>query len=176
MLSRTLRPHLNLYESDFDDQEATGLAGLGAEKLAANAPISRLDLTACDITDEGAEALFGALRTNTMLKELVLTENRITHKALKTLVKVLTDHNNTLEVLDLSRCEIGDEGSRLLAGVLLFNRSLRCLDLSDANIRDDGATALSHALRCNTSLVSLGLVGNHFNSFTLADLDRAPEA
>lgn len=51
-----------------------------------------------------------------------------------------------LKMLDLTGCNLGDEGASSVARVLYFNTSLRCLNLSSNKIGDDGAIALSYSL------------------------------
>ena len=143
--------------------------------MANNEPLQALDLTSASIGDEGAEAIFEALKLNTTLTELVLAENSITSKALKAAVPVLTLQNTTLQHLDLTCTEIGNEGARLLAGILMINTTLRTVILQDAQIGDEGATELSKALRLNKTLELLDLASNQFETFQLADLDRGAE-
>ena len=84
-------------------------------------------------------------------------------------------HNSTLRNLDLTCTEIGNDGARVLAGILMLNTTLRTLTLRDAQIGDEGATALSKALRYNTTLEMLDLASNKFEAFQLSELDRGTE-
>lgn len=146
-----------------------------AQRLARNEPLQHLDLTSTSISDDGAEAIFEALRTNTTLTELVLAENTLTSKSLRAAAQVLTLHNSTLRHLDLTCTEVGNDGARVLAGILMLNTSLRTLTLRDAQIGDEGATALSKALRHNTTLEMLDLEQNSFTAFQLSEIERGAE-
>lgn len=70
---------------------------------------------------------------------------------------------NSLEELDLSHNEIGDEEVIALAEVLK-NISLRKLNLSYNKISDKGAIVLAEALKTNTSLEELHLSYNHIGA------------
>ena len=103
---------------------------LGALSLAlrVNTSLTYLDLSENLIDDEGANSLSEALRVNTSLTSLVL------------------------------RCNlIGEEGAIFLSEALRVNSSLTSLDLSYNSIDDKGAISLAEALRVNTSLTSLDL-------------------
>ena len=68
---------------------------------------------------------------------------------------------NSLQSLNLARCNIGFEGCRHIAGALLVNSSITELDLSGSNfISVEGAMQLALAVVHNTTLEWLG-VGNH---------------
>jgi len=158
---------LQLNDTDLGDQGAQVIAA----KLRENESVEHLDLTSAGISDVGAEALFGALESS-HLKELVLAENELTGKAIRALAPALTSRCCTLQHLDLSCNNIGNEGARLLAGMLMLNTSLRSVRLQDTQIGDDGATALARALRVNKSLEMLDLASNTFDRFSLSEMDQ----
>ncbi|XP_048067133.1 NACHT, LRR and PYD domains-containing protein 3-like isoform X2 [Megalobrama amblycephala] len=149
-----------------------------------------VQLSDCDITDEGCAALTSALRSNpSHLRELNLSGNEI-GKSVNLLSDILQDPHCKLEILRLSDCDITDEGCAALASALRSNPShLRDLDLSGnkigksvnllsdvlkdphckleilglsyCDITDEGCAALASALRSNPShLRELSLSGN----------------
>lgn len=54
--------------------------------------------------------------------------------------------NSQLKMLDLTGCNLSDDGASSIARILYFNTSLRCLNLSQNRIGDDGAVELASAL------------------------------
>ncbi|XP_018564123.1 T-complex-associated testis-expressed protein 1 [Anoplophora glabripennis] len=54
--------------------------------------------------------------------------------------------NHTIVELDLSHCEIGDQGALCVANVLQCHPSLKILNLTDNNIREIGAEGLGFAM------------------------------
>uniref|UniRef100_A0A671QQ96 NACHT LRR and PYD domain-containing protein n=1 Tax=Sinocyclocheilus anshuiensis TaxID=1608454 RepID=A0A671QQ96_9TELE len=97
-----------------------------------------VQLSYCDITDEGCAALASALRSNpSHLRELYLSQNKIGDLGVKSLCAVLEDPHCKLEILWLSYCGVTDEGCAALASALRSNPShLRELNLSLNKLRD----------------------------------------
>ncbi|XP_051717311.1 NLR family CARD domain-containing protein 3-like isoform X25 [Ctenopharyngodon idella] len=150
-----------------------------------------VQLSYCDITDEGCAALASALRSNpSHLRVLDLSRNKI-GKSVNLLSDVLQDPHCKLEKLWLTDCRLTDEGCAALASALRSNPShLRVLDLSrnklgksvnllsdvlqnphckletlrlfDCGVTDEGCAALASVLRSNPShLRQLDLIGNN---------------
>ena len=61
-----------------------------------------LDLGETYMADEGAMSIAEILKTNRTLTRLLLNENEITDRGLTSLIRVLTEQNRTLKILDLS--------------------------------------------------------------------------
>lgn len=61
-------------------------------------------------------------------------------------------HNQSLEMLEMTHCEIGHEGCQAIAMALRTNSTLERLDLSFNLVDDVRALALSEGLRANTAL------------------------
>ncbi|CAM4549809.1 unnamed protein product [Leuciscus chuanchicus] len=152
--------------------------------------LEKLWLSDCGVTDEGFAALTSALRSNPEhLRELSLSWNKI-GKSVNLLSDVLQNHHCKLEKLELSNCDLTDEGFAALTSALRSNpEHLRELDLSrnkigesvnllsdvlqnphckleklglkDCGVTDEGCVALTSALRSNPEhLRHLDLIGN----------------
>ncbi|XP_051717279.1 NACHT, LRR and PYD domains-containing protein 12-like isoform X3 [Ctenopharyngodon idella] len=139
-----------------------------------------VQLSYCDITDEGCAALASALRSNpSHLRVLDLSRNKI-GKSVNLLSDVLQDPHCKLEKLWLRDCGVTDEGCSALTSALRSNPShlrqlrlsgnkigksvnllsdvlqdphckLEKLELIDCGVTDEGCAALSSALRSNPS-------------------------
>ena len=140
--------------------------------LRVNTSLTSLDLSENSIGDEGASSLSEALRVNTSLTSLDLSENSIGDEGASSLSEALRV-NTSLTSLDLSENSIGDEGASSLSEALRVNTSLTSLDLSDNSIGDEGASSLSEALRVNTSLTSLDLRDNFIGDEGASSLSEA---
>ncbi|XP_067220824.1 NACHT, LRR and PYD domains-containing protein 3-like isoform X1 [Chanodichthys erythropterus] len=142
--------------------------------------LEKLELSDCGVTDEGCAALTSALRSNpSHLRELSLSENKI-GKSVNLLSDVLQDPHCKLEKLELSDCDLTDEGCAALTSALKSNPShlrelnltwnkignsvnllsdvlqdphckLEKLWLSYCGVTDEGCAALTSALRSNPS-------------------------
>ncbi|CAM4549900.1 unnamed protein product [Leuciscus chuanchicus] len=97
--------------------------------------LEKLELSNCDLTDEGLAALTSALRSNPEhLRELSLSWNKI-GKSVNLLFDVLQNPHCKLEKLRLSYCDLTDEGFAALTSALRSNpEHLRELDLSENKI------------------------------------------
>ena len=141
--------------------------------LRVNTSLTSLDLSENSIGDGGgASSLTEALRVNTSLTSLHLSCNSIGDEGASSLSKALRV-NTSLTSLDLSQNSIGDEGASSLSKALRVNTSLTSLDLSQNSIGDEGASSLSEALRVNTSLTSLHLSWNSIGAEGACSLSEA---
>ncbi|XP_048018293.1 ribonuclease inhibitor-like isoform X3 [Megalobrama amblycephala] len=114
-------------------------------------------LSHCNITAEGCAALASALRSNSQLRVLDLTENNIGDKSLTLLSDGLKDPHCKLEKLWLFDCYITAEGCAALTSALRSNSHLRELNLSENEIGDKGLMLLSDGLKDHCKLEKLML-------------------
>ncbi|XP_051729729.1 NACHT, LRR and PYD domains-containing protein 3-like isoform X5 [Ctenopharyngodon idella] len=110
--------------------------------------LEKLRLFDCDITAGGCAALTSALRSNSHLRELDLTQNKIGGRGLMLLSDGLKDPHCKLQKLRLFDCDITSEGCAALASALRSNSHLRELDLSENKIEHGSVKHLS-ALKDN---------------------------
>nr|XP_055053338.1 uncharacterized protein LOC129438575 [Misgurnus anguillicaudatus] len=123
-----------------------------------------LKLSSCNITDEGCVALSSALRSNpSHLRELNLSYNKIGDLG----IKLLNDNQHyELKTVELSSCNITDEGCVALSSALRSNPShLRHLNLSYNKIGDSGINLLNDNQHYELKTVDCGdrIVQIHFS-------------
>ncbi|XP_050972456.1 NACHT, LRR and PYD domains-containing protein 12 isoform X9 [Labeo rohita] len=107
-----------------------------------------LKLSDCGVTDEGCAALSSALRSNSHLRELDLSGNKLRDRGLTLLSEGLKDRRCELETLRLSDCGTTTECCAALSSALRSKSShLRELDLSGNNVGDVGLMLLSDGLK-----------------------------
>eukprot|EP00913_Durusdinium_trenchii_P002068 g1911.t1 len=110
----------------------------------------------------------------TTLRELDLSDNHLGSKAV---AKVLQAGRDNLQILDLSRNRLGDEGARALADALgkgpSSGYSLTVLRLRGNGISDDGGESLAEALMSVTTLLEFDFAENQISVQTAALLFRA---
>jgi hypothetical protein len=124
---------------------------------------TQLSLWGNEITSTGALILADALRNNTTVEQLYLSNNYIADIGVNSLTEVLSNHNSTLKILDLGTNGITDVGAQYLAEMLKCNATLTVLALSGNKISDRGMQFLAHALAYyNTSLEELYMLGSIF--------------
>ncbi|XP_065138051.1 uncharacterized protein [Paramisgurnus dabryanus] len=120
----------------------------------------KLQLSDCNITDEGWVALTSALRSNpSHLTHLDLSENNLKDSGVTLISDVLNKPDCKLEILGLNKCDITDEGCVALNSALRSNPShLTHLDLSYNKLRDSGAKLISDVLKnpdCKLKILKL---------------------
>nr|XP_055053846.1 NACHT, LRR and PYD domains-containing protein 3-like [Misgurnus anguillicaudatus] len=120
----------------------------------------KLQLSDCNITDEGCVALTSALRSNpSHLTHLDLSENNLKDSGVTLISDVLKNPDCKLEILGLYKCDIMDEGCVALTSALISNPShLRDLNLSYNKLRDSGVKLISDVLKnpdCKLKILNL---------------------
>ncbi|KAM7376767.1 hypothetical protein PAMP_006475 [Pampus punctatissimus] len=114
--------------------------------LRYNNTLQMLELSNNAVADPGLEELCDGLRWQTAgLKVLLLRNNQITAKGMIHLAKALPVLK-VLQVLDLGKNLLGNEGIQLIREPLMLNCSVLQLGLAQANITCEGAVALAEFL------------------------------
>ncbi|XP_037396766.1 ribonuclease inhibitor-like isoform X2 [Pygocentrus nattereri] len=143
----TLR-ELDLSNNKLQDQVVKDLSeGLKHEMFK----LEKLRLAECNITENGCDALFEALKLNPSsgLRMLNLNNNKAGDSAVIKLCEVLKNPHCKLEKLQLWSCSITEEGCKALIEALKSNPSshLRELNLSGNEPGDSGVKQLSDLLK-----------------------------
>jgi hypothetical protein len=140
---------------------AEGAARIG-RALILNTALIALDLSQCDIEDNGAVELFRCLARNSTLKFLNLSGNFLTSKAASAAAAYLRVPTVGLETLYMACNAIDDEGALALSHAVAHNKSLRLLNLRGNQLSPAGVQLLLEYARPehNYSLVGLWLQFN----------------
>ena len=140
---------LNACWNRFGDEGAFHLA-----KALSHTSLQEIDISHCDIGEEGMVALSSALKTNTTLKCLNACWNRFGDEGAFHLAKALS--HTSLQEIDISCCGIGEEGMVALSSALKTNTTLKCLNACESRFGDKGAFHLAEALS-HTSLQEIDI-------------------
>ena len=144
------------------------------EALKQNTVLRALDLTQNDLGVEGAVALGHALEVNTTLATLNVQGNRIGFGLERAAVFARSlVTNESLTWLDASQNELGPIGAEAFAEALQVNTSLEHLCLQRNALGSRGGTALGRALAVNTGLTHLDLSQNDVGADGAAALGEA---
>ncbi|XP_076836598.1 NACHT, LRR and PYD domains-containing protein 3-like isoform X2 [Brachyhypopomus gauderio] len=142
--------HLRELNLNLNEPGHSGVKQLSALLEDPHCTLKKLDLSFCDIRDEGCAALCSALRSkpSSHLRELNLTYNEPGDSGVKQLSALLEDPHCTLEKLNLSSCSIREEGCAALCSALMSNPSshLRELNLNHNEPGDSRVKQLSALL------------------------------
>ena len=161
---------------------------LVAEMIKQNFPLVSLNLGDCDIKSE-ISTLCNSCKHNVTLTKLIIPSCSLDATVMPILCEML-EHNCSLRTLDLSRNDIGPEGTLCLvdtknisvANLILHkckqdskgaanigkfltkNTSVVSIDLSFNAIRDEGVRELINSLQANSTLKHLDLKSNKITS------------
>ena len=110
-----------------------------------------LDISVCNMSDEGAESLARALTVNRSLQELNISFNKIGDNGIAHISTALQT-NTTMTKLGIGHCSMLDEGAESLARALAINSSLQELNISGYKY---GIASIATALQTNNTLKTL---------------------
>jgi len=149
--------HLDLSDNTFDEEGSQILAN----SLSDQPNLISLNLASTGLGDDGIEAIAKALeKTADKLEILNLSANEITEEGAKKLNKLLKG-KHFLKQLKLEENELGNEGTKLIATALQEGHELlEEVDLSVNGIEDNGALAIGKALLDKVHLKILQLKDN----------------
>ncbi|XP_026053786.1 NACHT, LRR and PYD domains-containing protein 12-like [Carassius auratus] len=118
-------------------------------------------LSGCNLTDQCCESVATALKLNSSLRELDLSNNDLKDSGGKLLFDALKSPKCQLEILRLSICNFTDQCCESLASALQSSNScLKELDLSNNDLKDSGVKLIADALKSpNCKLEKLRLSG-----------------
>lgn len=136
--------------------------------------LSSLLLRSSHLRDSAGQLLSVAVSRCPSLRELDLSDNHLGSKAV---AKLLQAGRDNLQVLDLSRNKLGDDGAKALAEALgkgpSSGYSLAVLRLRSNGIGDEGGEALAEALMSITSLTEFDFSENQVSVQISAVMFRA---
>jgi Ran GTPase-activating protein (RanGAP) involved in mRNA processing and transport len=157
-----------------EDYKGGAYCGIGtlADMLQDNHTLRILNLKNTLISGVDVEYLAPALKKNTALMRLDLSDNYINLKfnpqGTHPLIEAFNT-NTTLEQLDLqgnpvSEPILGAIQASIMSNILHKNNTLAELDLSNRHIGVSGLKVLAAALKTHTTLTQLNLSGNHLSA------------
>jgi hypothetical protein len=158
-------------------------ASMLAAALRANATLTSLKLTCHGTRRKAAAAmvLLRALKGHASLRVLDLEASRffrVDHRAAvgAVLGALVAANAPALTQLDITRCELGDDGLRPLFEALPHNSHLRALNCCGTQMSDAcGRDVLLPALRANTSLRSMRAFRHHMGMSVARELRSREE-
>ncbi|XP_056315299.1 NACHT, LRR and PYD domains-containing protein 12-like [Danio aesculapii] len=152
--------HLKELNMSYNDLQDSGAKLISDGLKSPNCQLEKLRLESCNLTDQCCESLSSVLQSSNRLIELDVNFNELQDSGVKLLCEGLKSPNCQLEKLELSHCNVTDEGCCVLASTLCSNPSrLRELDLGLIVDGKSGVKKLSGLLKDqNITLNKLTLV------------------
>mmetsp|Transcript_24227 Transcript_24227/g.41437 ORF Transcript_24227/g.41437 Transcript_24227/m.41437 type:complete len:369 (-) Transcript_24227:104-1210(-) len=133
-----------------------------ANFLAEDYTFQALDISHCHLSSKFATIVGAGMCSNSSMKSFCIGGNALGDDCCEAMGKMLQS-NRVLACVDLSGCEIREEGAKLLAAGLAGNKgALTQLDLGGNSIGDVGAEAFAEVLgTLHEGFRQLDLVHNH---------------
>ena len=141
---------------------ASGIAGLSTG-IEHNPKLLKIDLTSCDISDEGAISLSNSLFKNLEIKEIILEDNKIGEKGTKSIADKLIG-KTSLKIINLSHNKINSIGGFYIGNGLIDAQGIQHLLLGYNQIGDEGCEFISKGLEKNNSLIEINLENNNISN------------
>ncbi|XP_029923613.1 NACHT, LRR and PYD domains-containing protein 12-like, partial [Myripristis murdjan] len=149
-LASALKSNPHLTELDLSENDLlldSGVELLSAGLESPNCRLKTLRLRHCSLTKSSCASLASALKSNSHLTELDLSENDLLlDSGVKLLSAGLESPNCRLKTLRLSWCRLSKSSCAPLASALKSNPHLTELDLSENDLQDSGVKLLSAGL------------------------------
>lgn len=131
-----------------------------ANSVKSNIYLKELDLHSNELGDEGADALFGAIRDNSILTSLNLSNTHIVSCMWAEQLRVIT----SLSILNLSNNRINDDGFVLLMEALERTFCIREIDVSNNLMSGKKCVIIGKLFQQNAGIMLFNLSSNNFVS------------
>ncbi|XP_036418747.1 NACHT, LRR and PYD domains-containing protein 12-like isoform X2 [Colossoma macropomum] len=146
--ANTLLIELDLSHNDLQD---SGLELLSGGLKSSHCKLEILRLDNCNLSKHSCETLASVFSTNSLLRELDLSNNPLYDLGVELLSAGLMSSDCKLEVLRLAGCNLTSNACEMLCSALKSTNSyLMMLDLSNNGIQDLGVDLLSEGLKSST--------------------------
>ena len=148
-------PHLPTF------QERSSAVQHLSEMLRKNNVIVELNMTRFHLHDDQLAMMLPALVFNDGLRSILLAGNKLSQDGGVEVSKLLARRHD-ISVVDLSSNSIESVGASAIAATIRANQGIGCLNLSFCNIGENGLISIIEALLSNRSITTLLLWGNNW--------------
>ena len=128
--------------------------------LEMNGMQQKLYISGSSINDNGIVAIFNSLKINTVIKELSISYDSVSHK--RAIAETLLN-TSVLRLLVISSNSISDDGALAISDYLKTNITLIKLDLPCGGLSDQRAKWITEALEVNNTLQMFDISHNRIS-------------
>ena len=161
--------YLNLQTNNIDDNAISKICRFIVEY---NSVVKSLLLQNNLFTSNGAAHIAEMLKVNKTIVEMNLADNQIKHSGLNKICDVLSENNNTLQMLMVNFTGANDYCANNVAKMLKKNKKLICFSIMGNNFSDNGIDIIISALKSNTTLKQLALGQNKTSEKAFRNLSK----
>ena len=156
MVNKSSLQQIDLYNCNLNEQ---GMIAI----LSALIDVRKLNLGANIITDEAAKCLKQAIACNFSMTCLYLCDCALQHSNVYLITEALQESKLFIE-LDLSCNAFSNQNCRDIANAVELNNNITHLNMSNCELEEEGMLLISDALTRTECLLFLNLSGNQINS------------
>lgn len=149
---------LEIHNSPLNDGCAYSIS-----QSVSNNQLKLLDVRNTSLTSNGLTILAGAVKIDTSIERLVLSDEKINDEDIQQICEVVVA-NETLKDLTLSNCDITDNGIIDLSTSLQYNNTMTSLDLRRNLFTADGVYHLLEVLATSNSIKKVEIGKEHEGS------------
>ena len=164
-LNNILLSNKNILNMNISNNKSFGVEGIQgiSSGIEHNSKLFSINLSHCNIGDEGAIYLSNSLFKNLDIKEIILIDNKIGEKGTKAIVDKLLG-KTSLKILDLSFNKINSKGGFYIGKGLIDAQGIQQLLLGYNKLEDEGCEFIANGLEKNSSLFEINLDNNNISN------------
>ena len=134
-----------------------------------------LNMSKCSLGNESTYVLGECISSNETIKNLNISENKISDAGFKSFVN-LFQSNNVMESFDASVNFISDLTAKDFIKNLKFNHTLKKINFFDNQLKPEIGSLFIEILESNKTLVSINLIYNRIQMKTIDEINRILKA
>ena len=133
--------------------------------------IKYLNMAKCALGNESTYILGECIAGNETIKNLNISENKITDAGFKSFIPLFSN-NNVIESFDCSVNFISDLTAREFIKNMKFNRALKRINFFDNQLKNEMGNLFIEILESNKCLININLIYNRVQMKTIDEINR----
>jgi hypothetical protein len=133
--------------------------------------IKTLNMSKCSLGNESTYILGECIAGNETIKNLNISENKITDLGFKSFIPLFSN-NNVIESFDCSVNFISDITAKEFIKNMKFNRALRRVNFFDNQLKNEMGNLFIEILEVNKTLIYVNLIYNRVQMKTIDEINR----
>ena len=133
--------------------------------------VKYLNMSKCSLGNESTFILGECISGNETIKNLNISENKITDAGFKSFIPLFSN-NNVIESFDASVNFISDVSAKEFIKNMKYNRSLKRVNFFDNQLKNEMGNLFIEILESNKTLININLIYNRVQMKTIDEINR----